>query len=262
MVDRESINQVTQAVVEGVTWALYNEIRENANDNLKGTRANYLRNLAQPDIGPLKGTITLTGSLPNMIEQGATAFDMKQGFLASRKAKQGKNGGRYLTIPFRMAGAGSVGENEAFSNVIPTEIQQMINKMKGAQTSVAGLKSGGDRLDVGGTKFGAVLTRGAFQNLKTKKVFGSYTHKTSIYQGMSKQSTFYESAMQSQYMTFRRVSDNSSKNSWIHPGITAKNFFEKGYESLDVDTLMGNIIDEQLEMVTARDNIAKTNIRK
>lgn len=249
LVDKESIRNITQSVVEGVSWALYNEIREKASSDLRSTRPIYLRNLVQPDIGPLKGTIVLTGSLPNMLEQGATAFDMKEGFLKSSKAKQGKDGNKYLTIPFRWAGAGSLGESEAFSGVLPTEIQAMLKGIKASKTIFGGKKVIGSGLDVKGTKFGSVLTRGAFQNLKTKRTFGSYTHKTPMHQGITKQWTTYEKAMQTQYMSFRRVSLASDKNSWIHPGMTAKKFFERAHESLDIESLMGNIIDQELEIL-------------
>ena len=249
MLSKESVRQVTQSVVEGVSWALYEGIRNQASNSLKSTRQLYLRNLNQPEIGPLTGTITLTGSLPNMIEQGATAFDMKQGILSSAKAKQSKDGGRYMTIPFRFAGAGSLGESEVFSGVLPTEIQTMLNKMKSARTSIGGAKESGQGLNVKGTKFGKVMTRGAFSELKTRSVFGSYTHKSPIYQGLTRSSTVYEKAMQSQYTSFRRVSSNSSKNSWIHPGMTAKNFFDRAYQEMNVDTLVGNLLDEQLEIL-------------
>lgn len=249
--DIETIRNITQTVVEGVSWALYNEIRNNANKTLKKTRGVYLRNLQQPNIGPLSGTITLTGALPNMIEQGATAYDMKQGFLNSKKAKIGKNGGKYLTIPFRWATAGSLGENEAFSGVMPTEIQALVKNLKSGRTQFAEPQSvSGEGLKLPTTStFGKVLTRKAFSDIKSKKTFGSYTHKAPIHQGIIKQTSAYENAFQSQYMSFRRISLNSDKNSWIHPGLTAKEFFEKSMESLQIDTVVSNIVDRELEII-------------
>ena len=46
---------------------------------LHQTRQVYKRNINKPVFGRLKGSITLTGTLPNMIEQGADPFDMKEG---------------------------------------------------------------------------------------------------------------------------------------------------------------------------------------
>lgn len=252
-VDRDSVRAITQKVVEGVAFALYQEINEKASNGLSKTRAIYLRNLNLPVIEPLKGTIILTGSLPNMLEQGATAFDMKEGMLRSAKVKNGKSG-PYLTIPFRWASAGSIGENEAFSGVLPSEIQSMLKNINSAKTiPTFGGKgsriSKGDKLDVTGTKFDTLLTRKAFTDLKTGKKYGSYLHKSPIYQGIQKESTFYGKALQSQYMSFRRISLRSAKNSWVHPGFVARNFFEEAYKSLDINTLQANIIDKELEIL-------------
>jgi len=249
LVDRDSIRFITERLVEGVTKAMYYEILEQSSDGLSQTRAAYARGLNEPIFGPLKGTIVLTGSLPNMIEQGASGFDMKQGMLASAKAKQGKNG-KYLTIPFRWGAPGSVGESEAFSNIMPTEIHSMLKSINASKTTpFGGGGISGSSLNVKGTKYGGVLTRGAFQSLKTRKVFGAYTHKSPLAQGIKKASKKYENAMGAQYMSFRRVSLASDKNSWVHPGLTARNFFDKAYESLDLDTLEGQIVDEHLKIL-------------
>lgn len=240
-IDRDSIRFVSEKVVNVLTWKVYNEIRELANDNLKQTRWTYKKGLNEPFFGPLTGTIVLTGTLANMIEQGATAFDMKEGLLKSAKAKEGKKG-KYITVPFRWATPGSVGESEAFSNIIPSDIYLMIKGQEPVMTAFGGASKSGEGFNPKGTKHNTVLTRGAFQNLKTRKVFGSYTHKTPITQGIVKETSPYAAAMQSQYMSFRRVSLSSDKNSWVHPGLNARNFFARALQNIDFDAEAANVV--------------------
>lgn len=251
--DLQRIRNISQAVVNGVSWALYNEIRNNASNGLRSTRNMFLRNINQPIIGPLKGTIVLTGSLPNMIEQGASAYDMKEGFLKSKKVKYTKTGKPYLTIPFRWATSGSLGENEAFSGVMPKEIEVMVKELRTARTTATFLTGGTTKRTGEGLKipksspFGKVMTRGAFSSRETKQTFGSYTHKSPLMSGIVRQQKFYDKAIQGTYYSFRRVSLNSSANSWIHPGFTARDFFTKSLQSLDIETIQGNIISEELD---------------
>ena len=45
-----------------------------------------------------------------------------------------------------------------------------------------------------------------------------YQRKNKTYDGLQRIVKSYQKATQSQYMTFRRVSDKSDLNSWWHPG--------------------------------------------
>ena len=54
-----------------------------------------------------------------------------------------------------------------------------------------------------------------------------YQHKTNKYNGMVRIVKSYQKATQSQYMTFRRVSDRSDPLSWWHPGYAGVHAAEK-----------------------------------
>ena len=56
----------------------------------------------------------------------------------------------------------------------------------------------------------------------------------------------YESANQSMFNTFRRVSDNSDPNSWVNQGITAYKLAEKAMQNFDKDRELDVAIDNQL----------------
>lgn len=251
-VSRQEVLDLAQRTVEVVTWNLYNEIHKVASNDLRRTRDLYVRNLNQPEFGRLTGTIVLTGSLPNMIESGATAFDMKQGFSKSTKKKQKKDGGWFLTIPFRWATPGSIADSPAFSMVMPQEVYEIAKGLKGGRTSFMGMKRtsrGITGAELSKTPFGSSGMRAGFSSLETGVTHKEYRHRAPLAQGMIKQSMFYESAMQSKYMTFRRVSDRSDKNSWIHPGISARKFFDQAIRSLDISTIVANTVDNELEIL-------------
>lgn len=230
--------------VEKVTEELYRNWQLQATKALKSSRNEYVNNLQIINVSPFAKSIVLTGKLPNMIEQGASPFDMKDGFAKSRKAvyytKTDKNGNVtmhwYLTIPFRIGTPGIVGENAAFSSVMPQEIYDLMlpreaNKglTKGEIPSPHNIPS----------------TRKAIV-LPNRKIIPAYTHKSSIFEGLTKKSSAYGSTIQNTYMSFRRVSDNSDPNSWIHSGIKAYNLMPKTIAETDVDTISENNVDRIL----------------
>ena len=63
--------------------------------------------------------------------------------------------------------------------------------------------------------------------------FPEYKHKSSMYEGLSRDTT----KNHGQYIKFRRVSDKSSTSkegeSWIHPGFQAKNYMNKALDGIN-----------------------------
>ena len=119
--------QQSEALMEFTLKQLMGTVAANwakqAKQNLHQSRDQYVNSITVVPKGRFEGLIVLRGVLPNMIEQGASAFDMKVGFLASSKAKQKKDGtGMYLTIPFRHATPLAIGESPIFSEVLPNEV--------------------------------------------------------------------------------------------------------------------------------------------
>ncbi len=159
--------------------------------------------------------ISLVGALPNMIEKGWDGGDMKETLLSGRNAKVGKNGSRYNTVPFRHMGPNASGRNGAPMGSAykasrgETEAEEIGKRVYAAAKKL---------------KQGMSLQAGLAPLLQSH-------HKTDIYAGMIKQQQAYTSASgkvtnQSQYKTFRRVSDNSDPDSWLHPGIKPHHLFD------------------------------------
>jgi len=133
----------------------------------------------------------------------------------SRVAKDGKS--RYNTVPFGHSapGRGAVGQKGA---VMPQDIYALAKRLPhGGRLKLPGELSGwGTRSKVPAGVNAEWNRRQSFigRFLRTPPMTAPYTHKTGHYEGMVRTGRKGHTS----YMTFRRVSSNSSPNSWIHPG--------------------------------------------
>lgn len=247
--------QLKEAQSEALATALLNQITDNifynwselAKKGLNSTRKQYLQGLNIQNISPTKKSIQLTGEFPNAIESGMSAFDMKNGFLASPKAKNGKLG-KYITIPFRFAVSGSIGESEVFAAVMPKKISD-IAKTLTPTTSTVGNVTRGDRIkfDQIPQQYQTPNSRASIVNEKGVTTYPQYTHKGSIYEGITKNQKTYENATQNSYVSFRRVSQKSDPMAFIHKGIEAKDFANKAFDKTDIGHIVDSTINEFLK---------------
>jgi len=254
-VDPVEADSVVKDVIKQITRSFYNVWQQTAGQELESSRKYYMQSLQVHDEGGSSMSVVLHNKLPNMIESGCSAFDMKEGFARSTKATRTKDGGWYLTIPFRFATPGSV----SFENVMPEEVYREARKLETSKTTDVEVNGGivsdnnwGDRLsrfDVP-DRYAEKQVRPAFTALDNPalqpKSETEYQHKSSVYEGMVKSEKFYEKANQSTYNTFRRVSSNSDPSSWIHQGIDARNLAEKALEKFDIKHETGVAADTVL----------------
>lgn len=179
-----------------------------AQNKLLTTRPDYLMGLQfnsiqMPFDEPLTGAVVLLGDLPNAIEVGYNSFDMKPGFSKSPRITRKDNGGWFLTIPFRHMTPGAF----MYGNSMPKDVYGVAKNLNPYQSG-----NGNTRL-----KWGA----------KGDASWNGYQHKSNKYNGMVRIVKSYQNSSQSQYMTFRRVSDTSDPNSWHHPGYAGAHIAEK-----------------------------------
>lgn len=243
---KPEVDAMISYTVKGITAAYARAWDNQAKRALHSTRWLYRSSIVVGEQGPFTGYVMLVNKLPNMIEQGASPFDIKAGFAKSEKAKQKKGGGWYLTVPFRFATPGALGESEVFSNVMPQEVYAAVRNNTTRQTSLGGARRSGQPLSVSQipTDFQIPRTRAM---IETKhRVFEEYKHKHSIYEGIQKASKKYQNATQGQYVSFRRVSDNSDKNSWIHRGFEAHNLAEKALGAMNIPFEVDRLVDNFL----------------
>ena len=177
-----------------------------AQRGLKTTRIDYLLGLQATDSimfpDAFTGILTLRGKWPNMLESGFPAYDMKRGFKSGSRVKRKKDGGWYQTIPFRHRTpktSGSAVGGQAMPDDIYAQARRLRGKLPNGKT---------DRL------------KGTEQAYPARTSWTGYQHKSGIYEGMVKNKKMYENSVQSSYFTFRRVSDKSDPNSWMHPGFS------------------------------------------
>ena len=201
-----------------------------AQNNLGSSAADYIAGIQPVEVSGNWAHIHLVGQLPNDIEKGKNPYDMKPGLLSGPNAKRGKSGSRYNTVPFRHGTPGSTGKRVGapmpFTHLTKKGNQASLiyTEAKKLSPSVEGLAGG----TVWGGRTGDLGGYGMRTQLPVKKGRpGAYTWKSSPYAGMVKVGKTYGKATQYQYVTFRRVSDNSDPASWWHPGIKARRLANK-----------------------------------
>jgi len=231
---QKEVDDMLEFVVDEVTAQFARNWDTQAKTTLKSTREQYRQAIQVEKRDKFTGVVYLNPAvwIANALEMGASEFDMKRGFLSSRKVKYTKNGLPYLTIGFRFAIPSSLGENNAFAGVMPTIIHQKAKALQGkAQLSLSDIP----------TKYhipqSATLRRKLKSGAMTSIPKG--TAMTSIYEGLG-------SNKGGGYVMFRRVSVNSDADRWIHPGFQPKKLAEKALQKTDVPHIVDVAIDSYL----------------
>jgi len=212
---KAEVAEYRSQVLFTVMGAAHAEIARLVQQNLHSLRSAYMQalNLSSPaDIKENgKAVIELIGALPNMIEQGASSWDLRTTLLDKNpKKKTGKDGTTYASIPFRHTTPGSHG-------AMPENVYNEAKKLTPTLTSAKAAK----------TQWGGSLQSGLAPKQKAH-------HTTDIYTGMYRYAKTYKAKKGGQYKSFRTISSRTSVDpnatgnrnpaSWIHPGFVARNF--------------------------------------
>lgn len=198
------------AALDAVGAMARDRIGQYAAKKLKSTYVQYLYGLQQPrsfERMPGQVTIRLLGSLPQLLEHGAPLFDMKPGLLGGSRVKRSKDGVPYTDVPFRHGMPGSKRFQPMPKSVAANMADAVRSaKLQGKSTARIQLK---DRTK--GTK---------------GRVAGLWDQMTRVEKN-------YAAAKQATYRTFRRVSRNSAKDAWVHPGFPGIRSFETVAKEMD-----------------------------
>ena len=250
-IDDKTLDQLTETCVKAVTAAIYANWEALAKKKLKSTREEYIQNIIHVDKGRFNKQIILTGVVPNMVEQGASAFDIKEGFRKSPKVRYtipvyGKKGNMlrsggdwYLTIPFRIGVPGTLGQ-AGFTGQMPQEVYDIMRK-RGNGVAL--------RADEIPAPYNIPQSRAAIQATPQNPYYAQYTHKSSIYEGLTKRTAQYGKTAQNTYGTFRRAGAHSDPLSWIHKGISAYRLADEAVKITDVDTIVENEVTTFLDTI-------------
>ena len=193
---------------------------------LHGTRKEYLSAMDVNRTAYNEAIISLLptkSNLPLKIEDGASSFDMREGFSKSEKRTDKDDGGWYLTIPFKFATSEAIAESMVFSQKMPKPIEKIAKENNGDPISMSQLPD-------------------QYKKLLANKTTG-VKHKSPIYEGIKRlQTSATEKENRGGYISFRRVSDNSEDGSWTHPGFVGKKFMDRAANQLEQN--MTSIIDQ------------------
>lgn len=202
-----------------------------AQEGLGSTSAEYIAGIQPVEIRGHTAAVHLVGELPNDLENGKLPFDMKPGLLNGPRSKVTKKGTRYNTVPFRHGAPGTTGRNVGDPMPVTGPLPGMSAKGKNISAVYVLAKELSPSVEApsGKTAWGGRLKYLGGLGKRTMLPVpggrpGAYTWQNSPYAGMAKVQKFYRKATQNQYVTFRRVSENSDPNSWWHPGLRARLF--------------------------------------
>ncbi len=238
---QDDANKMIDFVMTTITDTFADNWDREAAATLSKSRTLYQRNIVKGQVNQTTKYVQLTGVVPNMIESGASAFDMKVGFKNSSKVKYTKQGNWYLTIPLRFGVPTTIGESQSFATRnMPQAVYAIAKSLKPKQTAPGGNSTQGQQIKQSGIpkRFAAPLTRPTIKDNVgdlTKQQAAAYTHKFSIYAGMQRNQKTYEKATQGSYNTFRRAGALSDVNSWIHQGISARNLADKALQNTNIE---------------------------
>lgn len=247
----KQIDDLTAMCVAAIEAEVYDRWSTLAKERLYSTLPAYMKGLTRVDKSKVQKQIILEGKLPNMIEQGASPFDMKVGFKNSPKARYtipkyrkngtqiSKGGSWYLNVPFRQGTPGIVGQ-AGFANEMPQEVYKLIKN-----------KAAGDRItkDELMSPYDQRRTRARIAATENSPEYAEYVHKHSIYEGITKVRGQYDKTAQNTYMSWRRASENSDPMAWIHKGLEARKLADEAVEGTDVDGIVQNMVMDFLENV-------------
>lgn len=236
-IPKEDLEKMFDNIAKSLAVVYYSKLEQEASNELHSTRTRYLQNIKLIDTGKMEGTVLLDYSkdkLIQMLEEGASPFDMKDGLMGSSKVKFTKNGKKFITVPLRWTTG--IDQGNIGGTKMPSEVYKEARKLSTKESIKLGSLP---------DKYQQVKSRPEIQDSAGKVLFDEYTHKHSIYQGITKVTDGVTS--QNVYMSFRRISENSDKNAFIHPGFLAKNLMKRAYEKMNLEEELGVQIDNELK---------------
>jgi hypothetical protein len=230
---REQSDKFMSAVLSNIVDTFMYEWNEEVkNSSLRSSKSGYMDAMYVKEVSKNAYEVGLHGWLPIAIELGISAFDEKEGFFKSTKAKVGKDGKKYFTIPFKQATPDAVATASTFSGKMPKDIYNIIKK-KGGDVPTIRLNDLPDEYKILGSRKEVETFTG-----ETKP---EYIHKSPIFEGLTKSTLPQHSG----YVTFRRASENNL-DAFIHTGIQARNLMGNTLDRFG-ESVMSGVVDSALE---------------
>lgn len=244
--------EVIQAVLGDIMSGARDKWLTLAGERLHTSRRDYVNGIQEVEIDGMTASVALVGQLPNMVEDGFSAFDMHTTLLGPNVPvvpagsglkgkhnildKQGQPTGKYWrTIPFRHQGPSTIGQGggtpvgSQYVGMLGPEAAAKLGRKIWRAAQKLGATTGMPGVVPMPSSMGR-LPEGLAPKLMPH-------HSTDIYAGMLKMQKTYEGSTQNTYTTFRRISDNQPSK-WLHPGIEGAHLadeVEKYIEQVSMD---------------------------
>lgn len=226
----KQVTEKAKAEVRSITLATHARIVERVNAKLKTTRQRYLEALSFTQIDDATWLINLD-SKALWIENGKPAGEMIDDLLKSPKAKRGKDGSKYLAIPFQH-NKGPTQQTPAqtsLTETIKAELQNRQIPYGTIEKDAQGAPKTGllHSFDINSapikTANGPGQGHGPIGKVKQGMTGIPFLKGVRVYQNKDN-----EGKIQRQIMTFRIVSSkHKGTGRWVHPGIDAKLFLDE-----------------------------------
>lgn len=226
----DEVKSLSRFVLSNISDEYMRYWEKNIDNTLHSTRTEYKNAIftEQPDdFSMVFGMTPRQSKLALMLEEGASEFDIKEGMEKSSKKHMKKDGGWYLTVPFRHATSEALAESSIFQGQMPREIEKLV-KISDKPLKLSDLPS-------------------QYQEKKISRA--GYQHKAAIYEGLKRENIVStNNEKRGGYFTFRRISDKSEENSWQHPGFEALKLMEKSLNDLPLETIVDRSVDQFLQV--------------
>lgn len=253
--DQQSVDSICDNIAKTLAVRYAAQLELEAQHSLNQTRKRYIQAINVVDTGRLEGTVILDFSkdpLIRMIEEGASAFDMKTKMLASPKAKTGADGRKFITIPFRYGSPDIVGDSDVFSINLPSEVYEVVKGKETNIPTVGGKRSEGLTVKELPVQFQSPSKRAEIKDSEGKVLFKEYTHRTPLFAGVTKNTDSVTG--QNTYSGFRRVAETdidsgkgSDPDAWIHKGIEQYNLVSKALSNFNQETEVQVALNREFE---------------
>lgn len=228
MLELANLPNTQQAIQDSLTM-VQSTWQQVASRTFKHSTGRYMNSILIDDNydEELAGRVFSNHPAARYLEDGTEPFDMKKMLHTSSKVRIGKDGTRYLIIPFRHGTPGTttmapmsdlthkISSKMAMSNITGLRMESNVNK---GNAIVDGKKMTGVKSNVSGKLVGDDMVIRRTYDWGGRVGKGEKIPKNE--RGMTRMNTSSGKAKSSEYITFRIMSEKSSK--WKNPGISAR----------------------------------------
>jgi hypothetical protein len=231
---RSSVDKAMQQAVADLSRQAHAHIVEKVNAELHSTRQKYLDALHIEEAEPGVWVISLDKSA-SWIEEGLpNGFDMLDGLLRSKKARQAKDGSRYTIVPFahKQAPTSQTPAQKDLTDTIKKELKSRKIPYGKLETKADGTPKLGllHSFDIMKTPIktheGPGQGHGKTGEVRQGNTGIPFLQGVRIYQ-RKVQDRAGKTSVQRSVMTFRVASSKHRGQKWIHSGLAAKKFIDE-----------------------------------